>query len=106
MRNLMGHRMADDPPSYYAAHLFVCRNRRPEKVRDYMKARAKKRGVPQVRVNAAGCLDRCEHGPCLVIYPEDVWYRLGTTADVDAILARRVAKGGRVPGLMLRPETS
>jgi (2Fe-2S) ferredoxin len=115
----MGHRLHDDPPQYYAAHLFVCCNRRPdqhprgscaakgsERLRDYMKARAKEAGLLAVRVNAAGCLDRCEHGPCLVIYPEGVWYRLQSTADVDAILACHVAQGGRVPELLLPPETS
>jgi (2Fe-2S) ferredoxin len=52
-------------------------------------------------VNIAGCLDRCELGPCLVIYPEGVWYKITTTADVDAVLERHVRDGGRVPELML-----
>ncbi len=107
-------RLPDDPPLFFAAHLFVCCNRRPdghargscaakgsERLRDYMKARAKELGLPQLRVNAAGCLDRCELGPCMVIYPEGVWYRIGSPADVDAVLERHVAGGGRVPELML-----
>ena len=115
----MGRRLADDPPLYYAAQLFVCCNRRPdqhprgscaakgsEKLRDYMKARAKELGLPRVRVNASGCLDRCEHGPCLVIYPEGIWYRIQSTEDVDAILIRHVAQSGRVPDAMLPAETS
>lgn len=106
----------DGPPMFYDAHLFVCCNRRPdghrrgscaaagsEKLRDYMKARAKEMGLPRVRVNMAGCLDRCELGPCLVIYPEGVWYRIGSTADVDAVLERHVRDGQRVPELMLPP---
>ncbi len=92
-------RLPTDPPLHFAAHLFVCRNRRPdghprgscaakgsEKLRDYMKARAKELGIPAIRVNSAGCLDRCEHGPCVVIYPSGVWYRVATIADVDAVL--------------------
>ena len=88
----MGFRRPDDPPLYYEAHLFVCCNRRPdghprgscaakgsEKLRDYMKARAKEIGFKNVRVNTAMCLDRCELGPCLVIYPEGVWYRIEST---------------------------
>jgi (2Fe-2S) ferredoxin len=107
-------RAPDDPPLYYDAHLFVCCNRRPdghprgscagkgsERLRDYMKARAKEMGLPRVRVNAAGCLDRCELGPCMVIYPEGVWYRITSTADVDKILTQHVRDGGRVPELML-----
>ena len=103
-----------DPPPFYDAHLFVCCNRRPEghrrgscaasgseKLRDYMKARAKELALPRVRVNMAGCLDRCELGPCMVIYPEGVWYRIGSTADVDMVLERHVRDGGRVAELML-----
>jgi len=108
-------RRPDDPPLYYDAHVFVCCNRRPdghprgscaakgsEKLRDYMKARAKELGLRRVRVNAAGCLDRCEHGPCVVIYPEGVWYRVGSPGDVDAVLQQHVRDGERVPALMVR----
>lgn len=107
----------DDPPLFFDAHVFVCCNRRPdghargscaakgsERLRDYMKARAKELGLKRVRINAAGCLDRCELGPCVVIYPEGVWYRLGSTKDADAILEQHVANGGRVPELMLPVE--
>ena len=103
-----------DPPPFYDAHLFVCTNRRQdghkrgscaargsEKLRDYMKARAKELGIPGIRVNAAGCLDRCEFGPALVIYPEGIWYSPKTRADVDEILAAHLVAGGRVPRLML-----
>ena len=105
-----------DPPQFYDAHLFVCVNRRPdghkrgscaaagsEKLRDYMKARAKEMGLSKVRVNLAGCLDRCELGPCMVIYPEGIWYKIASPADVDAVLERHVRDGGRVPDLMLPP---
>ena len=103
-----------DPPPYFQAHVFVCCNRRPdghprgscaargsEKLRDYMKVRAKELGLKGVRVNQAGCLDRCEFGPTLVIYPEGVWYRPETPADVDEILSAHLQAGGRVPRLML-----
>jgi (2Fe-2S) ferredoxin len=110
----MGHRLPGDPPLYFAAHLFVCCNRRhddhprgscaargSEKLRDYMKARAKELGLPDLRVNSAGCLDRCELGPCLVIYPEGVWYRIGSTDDVDTVLRAHLQEGGRATALML-----
>ncbi len=110
----MGSRRPGDPPLFYEAHLFVCCNRRPdghkrgscaekgsERLRDYMKARAKEMGLTKLRVNAAGCLDRCELGPCLVIYPEGVWYRLGSTEDVDTVLAAHVRDGGRATALVL-----
>ena len=107
--------LATDPAPYFDAHLFVCCNRRPdghergscaakgsEKLRDYMKARAKELGLNNLRVNSAGCLDRCELGPCLVIYPEGVWYKIETTTDVDAVLQQHLVEGGRAETLMLR----
>ncbi|MBP0444719.1 (2Fe-2S) ferredoxin domain-containing protein [Roseomonas sp. SSH11] len=103
-----------DPPLWFDVHLFVCTNRRPdghrrgscaarggEALRDYMKARAKEMGLKRVRVNSAGCLDRCEFGPAMVIYPEGVWYRADTREDIDEILATHVRDKGRVPRLML-----
>ncbi len=110
----MNDRLPDDAPLYFQSHVFVCCNRRPdghargscaakgsEKLRDYMKARAKELGLPSVRVNMAGCLDRCELGPCLVIYPEGVWYQINTMADVDRVLLEHVQAGGRASGLLL-----
>ena len=110
----MGKQLLTDPPPFFDVHLFVCTNRRPdghrrgscaargsEALRDYMKARAKELGIPNLRVNSAGCLDRCELGPCLVIYPEGVWYRIGSPADVDAILQTHVIEGGRATALLM-----
>ena len=107
---------AADPPPFFRCHVFVCTNERPaghprgcckhkgsEKLRDYMKARAKELGLKGVRVNTAGCLDRCELGPTMVIYPEGVWYSPKTTADIDRILETHLRDGGRVDALMLRP---
>ena len=106
-----------DPRPYYRAHVFCCTNERPaghprgcckakgaEKLRNYMKARAKELGLADVRVNMAGCLDRCELGPTMVIYPEGVWYTYASMADVDEILQRHVIEGGRVERLMLETE--
>jgi (2Fe-2S) ferredoxin len=69
-----------------------------------MKARAKELGLSDVRINIAGCLDRCELGPTMVIYPEGVWYAYKTTEDVDEILRTHVMAGGRVARLMVAPE--
>lgn len=111
----MGVPHPDDPPPHFEAHLFVCCNRRPdghargscaasgsEKLRDYMKARVKELGLKtRIRVNSAGCLDRCELGPCLVIYPEGVWYQVRSPADVDEVLRCHLVEGGRARALML-----
>jgi (2Fe-2S) ferredoxin len=108
---------ADDPPRYYRAHVFCCTNERPPghprgcckdkgsiRLRNYMKARAKELGLGDVRINASGCLDRCELGPTMVIYPEGVWYSCRTPEDVEEVLQVHVLGGGRVARLMLRPE--
>ena len=71
-----------------------------------MKVRAKELGLAAARVNLAGCLDRCELGPCLVLYPEGVWYRIGSTEDVDEVLLTHVRDGGRVNRLLLPRETA
>jgi (2Fe-2S) ferredoxin len=109
-----------DPSDFYRAHIFVCTNERPEnhprgscarkgaeKLRNYMKARAKELGMgleDGVRVNNAGCLERCELGPTIVIYPEGIWYRAETFADIDEILDVHVKQGDRVTRLLLKPE--
>jgi (2Fe-2S) ferredoxin len=109
--------MTADPRPYYRAHVFCCTNERPEghprgcckakgaeKLRDYMKARAKELGFGDIRINSAGCLDRCEYGPTMVIYPEGIWYSVLTRADVDEVLDVHLRRGGRVERLMLQPE--
>jgi (2Fe-2S) ferredoxin len=106
-----------DPALYYEAHVFCCTNVRPdghprgccsakgsEDMRAYMKEKARAAGLPRVRVNSAGCLDRCELGPTMVIYPEGVWYSYAGKADIDEIVETHLKKGGRVTRLMLRPE--
>ena len=103
-----------DPPAFYRAHVFCCTNERPEdhprgcckrkgsqRLRDYMKARAKELGLADVRINTSGCLDRCELGPSVVIYPEGIWYTVRTREDVDEILHTHLIGGGRVERLMM-----
>ena len=112
----MPRALESDPAPYFDCHVFVCTNTRPvdhprgscarkgsEDLRAYMKDKAKALGLKGVRVNAAGCLDRCELGPNLVIYPEGVWYHFDTKADIDEILTEHMQKGGRVARLMLQP---
>lgn len=108
-----------DPPPYYRRHVFCCTNQRPAghprgcchekgslKLRNYLKARVKQLGLEGVRVNVSGCLDRCELGPTMVIYPEGVWYSYRTTEEAEEILQRHIVAGGRVPRLMLHPGDS
>ena len=105
----------NDFAPYYRMHVFCCTNVRDAGdprgccdarggtvLRNYMKAKAKKMGLEGVRINASGCLDRCELGPTVVVYPEGVWYRCATREDVDAVLESHVAGGKPVERLRLR----
>jgi (2Fe-2S) ferredoxin len=106
-----------DPRLFYQRHIFMCTNVRPEghprgccsaggseKLRSYMREKARQMGIENIRCNASGCLERCELGPNMVIYPEGVWYHYETTQDIDEILETHVKNGGRVARLMLQPD--
>jgi (2Fe-2S) ferredoxin len=101
--------------SYYARHVFFCCNRRDtgatccqnhdaDAMRSYCKDRVKERklaGPGKVRVNKAGCLDRCEEGPCVVVYPDAVWYTYVDKSDIDEIIEEHLVHGRIVERLRL-----
>ena len=103
------------PLSYFKHHVFFCCNQRKDgrescedhganELRDYCKHQVKKAaltGPGRARVNQAGCLDRCEQGPVMVVYPEGVWYRYANEADVDEIVAEHLLKGQPVTRLRI-----
>lgn len=107
----------------YVRHIFICTNRRKEddpkgscaqkgseEIRDLFKKELHVRGLKtKVRANKAGCLDVCEHGPNVVIYPEGVWYSRVTKDDVAEIIDNHVVGGKVVERLLIndpryRPE--
>jgi (2Fe-2S) ferredoxin len=93
----------------FTHHIFVCCNQRPpgsargccnpdgsEALRNLFKAEVKKRGLdPLVRANTSGCLDQCECGPTVVIYPQAIWYGGVQPEDVPRIIDETIL-GGRV----------
>ena len=101
--------------SYFKYHLFFCTNKREDgsmccaqhgsqKLRDYAKARCKELGGAlqgSVRVNSAGCLNRCHTGPLLVIYPEATWYTYADQHDIDEIIDRHIGQGAPVERLLV-----
>ena len=102
--------------SYYKHHIFFCLNERrggeaccalqsAQVGFDHCKARIKGEGLSGpdgVRVNKAGCLDRCSGGPVAVVYPEGVWYTFVDNADIDEIVDSHL-KGNRVVERLLLP---
>ena len=100
----------------FERHIFVCTNERPaghpkgccrekgsEAVKAALKAEIKRRGVAAlVRANAAGCLDACEFGVSMVIYPEGIWYGKVTADDVPQIVEKTVLNGEVIERLLIR----
>lgn len=107
---------APSGPSYYKHHVFFCLNQRSngeaccaaqgaESAFDRCKSQVKAAGLAgpgQVRVNRAGCLDRCAAGPVLVVYPEAVWYSYVDESDIDEIVESHL-KNGQVVERLLTP---
>jgi len=101
--------------SYFRHHVFFCCNQRDtgarccndhgaSEVRDYAKGRIKAlnlAGPGKVRVNLAGCLDRCDEGPVMVVYPEGVWYTYVDKEDVDEIIREHIIGGRPVERLRI-----
>ena len=111
--------MSDTPfqtsGQYYQRHVFFCLNERlngedccalhgAKAGFDYCKKRVKEEGLAgkgQVRVNKAGCLDRCAGGPVAVVYPEGVWYTFVDDSDIDEIVESHLKNGKVVERLVL-----
>lgn len=100
---------------YYRYHVFFCVNQRENgkpccadknavAMRDYAKSRVKELGLAgpgRVRINQAGCLDRCAEGPTVVIYPEGVWYTYVDQEDIDEIIDSHLVQGRIVERLRI-----
>ena len=100
----------------FKRHIFMCINQRPKgdprgccadsgsvKLQEFMKKEVDRLGLKGiVRANKAGCLDHCEYGPSIVVYPEGVWYWAGTEADVTEIVEKHVV-GGQIVERLLMP---
>jgi (2Fe-2S) ferredoxin len=105
-------------PSYYQRHIFFCLNKRDggeaccadhdaQQGFDRCKSRVKAAGINRpggVRVNKAGCLDRCAGGPVAVVYPEAVWYTYVDADDIDEIVQSHLIDGKVVERLLLSPD--
>lgn len=106
----------DDKP-FYEHHVFFCLNEREgkdcrpscgkhgaEKAQKHAKQRIKEldlAGPGKVRINKAGCLDRCEEGPVVVIYPQGTWYTYVDNSDIDEIIDRHILRGEIVERLKI-----
>jgi (2Fe-2S) ferredoxin len=101
--------------SYYQRHIFFCLNQRDKGENacaqhdaqasfDHCKSKVKALGLAGkggVRVNKAGCLDRCAGGPVAVVYPEAIWYTFVDQSDIDEIVEQHLQNGQVVERLVL-----
>lgn len=104
--------------SYYKYHVFFCTNQREPgmvccgargggEMRNYAKDRIKALGLNQggpeqrVRINSAGCFNRCDEGPVIVVYPEGVWYTFIDQEDIDEIIDSHLVNGKIVERLRI-----
>lgn len=100
----------------FRKHVFVCTNRRDpnnpkgscansgsEAICDVFKKQLITHGLKgQMRANTSGCLDRCEHGPAVVVYPEGVWYQVKTAEDAKEIVEKHLVGDQPVERLRIR----
>ena len=99
----------------FERHIFVCTNVRDSssprgccdpagqaELQKALKAKLAERGLKgRVRANKSGCLDQCEHGPNMVVYPEAVWYGGVRKEDLDEIVEAHIIGGEPVRRLMI-----
>ena len=101
---------------FFERHVFCCTNQRPEghakgccankqsvKLRAYMKKKTKEQ-VPgkKIRINTSGCLDHCEHGPAMVVYPDNIWYSYQSEEDIDLIIQEHLINDIVVEKLLIK----
>lgn len=100
---------------FYQHHVFICTNvrddgraccaeRGAQRAQEHAKRRMKAlnmNGQGKVRINKSGCLDRCEEGPVMVIYPEAVWYTYVDEHDIDEIIDSHLVEGKVVERLKI-----
>jgi (2Fe-2S) ferredoxin len=103
------------PLTYYTKHIFLCTNKKEmnktccansggEPFFEYFKSRLLAldlHGPNKIRISKSGCLGRCSEGPCIVIYPEAVWYTYHSYADLDEIIEKHLIQQKIVPNLLL-----
>jgi (2Fe-2S) ferredoxin len=111
---MMDISLNDTNHPYYRYHVFFCTNLRERGLscarreyawaRNYAKARIKMLGIHGkggIRINSAGCMNRCVEGPIIVIYPEGTWYTYSNKNDIDDIIEQHLIGGRRVDRLLI-----
>jgi len=96
-------------------HIFICTNQRAEgetkkscgqahglELVKAFKKQLKEKGLnTTMRAQRAGCLDACDYGPSMVVYPEGVFYGGVTHNDVDEIVNEHLVNNRPVERLII-----
>ena len=99
----------------FQKHIFICNNKRSkddprgscsergsDDLLDYAKKRIHELGLKrEIRVNKAGCLDACTHGPAMVVFPDDVWYSPKTKNDIEIIIENHIQNNNLAEELII-----
>ncbi len=102
----------------YEKHIFICENKRPEghprgccadkggaELKAAFKQKLKHLNLnTKIRANTSGCLDACEHGAVVLIYPEQVWYGNVSIEDIDEIIEKHILNNQIVKRLLIKDE--
>lgn len=101
--------------TYYTKHILLCTNQKAagkpccansggDDFFQYMKSKLVDLGIHgpgKIRISKSGCLGRCNSGPCIVIYPEGIWYSYASFEDIDRIIASHLLTGIQVNDLLM-----
>lgn len=109
--------LPQDPEFHFERHVLCCNNQRApghprsccadrgaKPLMDYLAKRIDELGIEDIKITEVGCMERCELGPTVVVYPEAVWYTYENEDDVDEIIDRHFRKGEVVERLNLEVE--
>ncbi len=102
----------------YKKHIFICENlrdaesgkiscgqRQSAHLRSQLKEKLKQQGLHKsYRINSAGCLGHCQHGPVMVIYPQAVWYGGLEESDLDEVLHKSILGDQTIARLKIKED--
>ena len=103
----------------YNKYVFICENMRDPSnpkgccglkggsdLKKILKHKLAEKGlIKTFRANSAGCLDVCEHGPVMVIYPEGIWYGNVKQSDLSEIIENTLLNDQPVKRLLIKEDT-
>lgn len=98
----------------FEKHIFICTNQRAagekkscgeacglELIKEFKKQMKDQNLNSRMRAQKSGCLDACEYGPTVVVYPEGIYYGAVTPKDVNEIVQEHLLNNRPVERLII-----